>query len=55
MERAGLKEVSNGEWRETFPVSRRSFNKLGAKLDRTLRPQEETVHALVPLEMREVL
>ncbi|XP_029960894.1 protein ALP1-like [Salarias fasciatus] len=51
-ERVVLKEFTDAEWREHFRMSRRSFDKLCGLMEQTLSPQDVTVRAPIPLQMR---
>ncbi|RVE65117.1 hypothetical protein OJAV_G00132490 [Oryzias javanicus] len=51
-DRVVLKEFSDAEWREHFRMTRGSFDKLCALMEEVLRPQDVTVRAPIPLQMR---
>uniref|UniRef100_A0A671VQ44 DDE Tnp4 domain-containing protein n=1 Tax=Sparus aurata TaxID=8175 RepID=A0A671VQ44_SPAAU len=51
-ERVVLKEFDDEEWKENFRMTRRSFNKLCGMMEGVLKPEDVTVRAPVPLEMR---
>ncbi|XP_051963804.1 uncharacterized protein LOC127630384 isoform X1 [Xyrauchen texanus] len=51
-ERVVLKEFTDCEWKENFRMTRRSFNKLCVLMEGVLSPQDVTVRAPVPLQMR---
>lgn len=43
---------SDGKWRQSFQMMRRSFDKLCGIMEGVLRPQDVSVGAAVPLQMR---
>ncbi|XP_041859079.1 protein ANTAGONIST OF LIKE HETEROCHROMATIN PROTEIN 1-like [Melanotaenia boesemani] len=51
-ERVVLKEFTDEDWRMTFRMTRRSFDKLCGLMEGVLRPQDVTVRAPIPLQMR---
>lgn len=51
-ERVVLMEFDDAEWKEKFRISRRSFVKLCSVMEGVMSPQEVTLRAPVPLEMR---
>ncbi|KAM9344403.1 uncharacterized protein KZ484_016733 [Pholidichthys leucotaenia] len=51
-ERIVLKQFSDDEWREHFRMTRRSFDKLCGLMEGIMSPQDVTVRAPVPLQMR---
>ncbi|XP_061586881.1 uncharacterized protein LOC133451756 [Cololabis saira] len=51
-ERVVLKEFSDEEWKENFRMSRRTFDKLCGLMSCVLKPEDVTVRAPVPLQMR---
>ncbi|XP_054645638.1 uncharacterized protein si:ch211-121a2.4 isoform X1 [Dunckerocampus dactyliophorus] len=51
-ERVVLTEFSDSEWRETFRMSRASFDKLCGLMEGVLSPEDKTVRAPIPLQMR---
>uniref|UniRef100_A0A1A8E0G7 DDE Tnp4 domain-containing protein n=1 Tax=Nothobranchius kadleci TaxID=1051664 RepID=A0A1A8E0G7_NOTKA len=51
-ERVVMKEFSDPEWKESFRMTRSSFHKLCGFMEGVLSPQDETVRAPIPLEMR---
>uniref|UniRef100_A0A671XEC2 DDE Tnp4 domain-containing protein n=1 Tax=Sparus aurata TaxID=8175 RepID=A0A671XEC2_SPAAU len=51
-ERVVLKEFDDEEWKENFRMTCRSFNKLCGMMEGVLKPEDVTVRAPVPLEMR---
>uniref|UniRef100_A0A671UEH1 DDE Tnp4 domain-containing protein n=1 Tax=Sparus aurata TaxID=8175 RepID=A0A671UEH1_SPAAU len=51
-ERVVLKEFDDEEWKENFCMTRRSFYKLCGMTEGVLKPEDVTVRAPVPLEMR---
>ena len=51
-ERVVLKEFDDEEWKENFRKTCSSFNKLCGMMEGVLKPEDVTVCAPVPLEMR---
>ncbi|XP_061584890.1 uncharacterized protein LOC133450329 isoform X1 [Cololabis saira] len=51
-ERVVLKEFSDKEWKENFRMTRRTFDKLCGLMSRVMKPEDVTVRAPVPLQMR---
>ncbi|KAM4563474.1 uncharacterized protein PAE49_011528 [Odontesthes bonariensis] len=51
-ERVVLTEFSDAEWRQNFRMTRGSFDKLCALMEPVLSPQDVTVRAPIPLQMR---
>ncbi|XP_072223087.1 uncharacterized protein [Leuresthes tenuis] len=51
-ERVVLKEFSDAEWRQNFRMTRRSFDKICGLMEPVLSPQDVTVRAPIPLQMR---
>ncbi|XP_060786282.1 putative nuclease HARBI1 [Neoarius graeffei] len=51
-ERVVLKEFTDSEWKENFRMSRSSFNRLCTLMQDVMRPNDLTVRAPIPLQMR---
>ncbi|XP_049914823.1 putative nuclease HARBI1 [Epinephelus moara] len=51
-ERVVMKEFSDTEWKDNFRMTRRSFENLCGLMEGVLSPQEVTVCAPIPLQMR---
>lgn len=51
-ERVVLTEFTDEEWRQSFRMSRGSFEKLCGLMEQVLSPQDVTVRAPIPLHMR---
>lgn len=51
-ERLVRREFSDGRWRQSFQMMRRSFDKLCGIMEGVSSPQDVTVGAAVPLQMR---
>lgn len=51
-ERLVRREFSDGKWRESFQMMCRSLDKLCGIMEGVLSPQDVTVGAAVPLQMR---
>ena len=45
-------EFDDEEWKDNFPMTCRSFNELCGMMEGVLKPEDVTVRAPVPLEMR---
>ncbi|KAG8012315.1 Protein ALP1-like [Nibea albiflora] len=51
-ERVVLKEFSDKEWKENFRMTGRTFDKLCGLMLSIMKPEDVTMHAPVPLQMR---